>query len=186
VFDWLFEGHPAVYAALGVVLIGLFYFYWQWRRKGWLFAMGFVILLIGLYALLDRLVETDREQIERKLEEMAAGVRAHNTDTVFEHVSDNFRSPGGNNKAKFRDEAEGRITSVTQLTVWNYRYECKPERGKEFSGLRFRFKVVPSQLAADPWFDCQPVWEYDAVKGWQVKGFKIFKPDTTEEIFIPF
>jgi hypothetical protein len=186
VFDWLFEGLTTVYILLGTVLIALLVIYWQWRRRVWLFAILFVVALIGLYALLDRLVETDREEIQRKVEEMAAAARAHNTDGVFEHIADDFQSPGHNNKADFRKEAEPRIGSVQQLTVWNYRFDSKPERGKEFTGLRFRFKVIPSGLAADPWFDCQPILEYKPGKGWQVKGFRVLKPDTTEEIPIPF
>ncbi len=185
-FDWLFEGLPAVYILLAVVAVALFFVYWQWRRKVWLFLMVGVVALIGLYALLDYLVETDREEIERKLAIMAEGVRTHNTDAVFMHISENFVSPGANNKAAFRKEAEGRIGTVTKITIWNYRFDNKPERGKEFNGLTFRFKVSPSGLQSDPWFDCRPVFEYDSVKGWQLKGFKVFKPDNTEEIPIPF
>jgi hypothetical protein len=185
-FDWLFEGLTTVYLLLGTAFLGLVVIYWHWRRKVWFFAMLVVAALIGLYALLDRLVETDSEQIERKLEAMARGVRDHNVDAVFEHLADDFRSPGGNSKADFRKEAEPRIGSVSRLAIWNYRYDSKPERGKEFTGLRFRFKVVPSGLQADPWCDCRPLLVYDAEKGWQVKGFTVLKPDTTEPIYIPF
>ena len=184
-FDWLFEGQTSVYLLLGTALSGLLVIYWYWRRKAWLFAMLFIAALIGLYALLDHLVETDQEQIERKLEAMAKGVRDHNTDAVFEHLADDFRS-GVNNKTDFRNEAEPRINSVSRLVIWDFRYDSKPERGKEFTGLRFRFKVVPSGLPADPWCDCRPVLVYNPEKGWQVKGFTVLKPDTTETIYIPF
>ena len=47
------------------------------------------VLLLGVFVL-DRLVESDGEQIERKLQEMAAGVTAHDYDGVFRNISDSF------------------------------------------------------------------------------------------------
>ena len=63
-FDWLFEGQTTAYILLAAVLICFFFVYWQYRRKVWLIAMLVVIALLGVYALLDRLVETDYEQAE--------------------------------------------------------------------------------------------------------------------------
>src|SRR5581483_3497638 len=104
VFDWLFEGQVTVYIFLVAVLIGLFFLYWQWRRRVWLYAMLGVLVLIGLYALLDRLVETDAEQVERQVKEMAAEMQAHNLDAVMRHLSDDFRSPN-NSKDKEQTRA---------------------------------------------------------------------------------
>ena len=89
-------------------------------------------------------------------------------------------------RSSFARKQRGRIGIVTSLTLWNYRYEKRPVRGEVFKGMRFRFKVSPSGLQGDPWFDCQPVFEYDPVKGWLLKGFEVLKPDTTETIPIPF
>jgi hypothetical protein len=181
VFDWLFEGQTTVYILLIVVLIGLFVVYWQWRRRVWLYGMAVVVALIGLYWLLDRLVETDREQIHRKIGGMASGLQAHNVDAVFKHISDNFRSPQGEDKNELHSLAERRINQVTHVIVWNIRRDSRPQPGKDYSDLRFSFKVNDEFP-----FDCQPVFEHDAANGWRLKGLKIFKFGTTEEFPIPF
>ena len=63
---------------------------------GWLFAAVAIALLAPLYLLLDRLVETRREQITRKLEAMAAAVKPKDAGTIFQHISESFRWGGLN------------------------------------------------------------------------------------------
>jgi hypothetical protein len=181
VFDWLFEGLTTVYVLLAAALLGFFFIYWQYRRKAWLYAMAVVVALIGLYWLLDRLVETDREQIQRKVDVMANGLRTHNLDAVFEHLSDDFRSPQGRDKKALREEADRQINRVAQVIVWDFRWDSRPEPGKEYDGLVFSFKV--RGVGADDFaFDCRPVFVYEPGKGWLVKRLKILKPGTTEEL----
>jgi hypothetical protein len=180
VFDWLFEGRLEVYVLLATVLIGLLYGYWQWRRNGWLYAAAGAAALVGLYALLDRLVETERETIEAQVAEMAAELRGHHHDAFFSHFSDDFLSPAGHDKATFRHDVEWRMDSITEVKYWGMNWESRPERGKDFDGLRFSFKVVGA--GGDFPADCRPVFEYDqAAKRWRVKKLKLYKLGTTEE-----
>jgi len=181
VFDWLFEGQITVYVLLAFMLVGLLFIFWRRRLKLSLCAMLGVVMLIGLYALLDRLIETDREQIERKIGEMAEGLRSDNADAVFQHFSASFRSPLGKDKASLRVDAANHINHVTEVIIWNFRWEAKPELGKEYDDLRFSFKVRGVGVDDFP-FDCQPVFEHNATKGWQLKRLKIYKFGTTEEM----
>src|SRR4051812_29579654 len=100
-FDWLFEGRLTVYLALAVVALILLGLYWRDRRRWFLFGIGIVGVFVLTYLLLDRLVETNREQITRKLQEMAAGVKARSAERIFRHISDRFTFQGMN-KATFR------------------------------------------------------------------------------------
>jgi hypothetical protein len=47
------------------------------------------VLLIAMF-LVDRLVETPREQVERKLKEIQSASQARNYDEAFKHVSESF------------------------------------------------------------------------------------------------
>jgi hypothetical protein len=185
VFDWLFEGLTTVYVLLAAALLGCLFVYWQYRRNAWLYAAAVVAALIGVYWLLDRLVKTEREQIQEKVEVMAQGLRDHNLDAVFEHLSDDFLSPQGRDKAALRKLANDHINGVTQVTVWDLRWDSKPEPGKEYDGLVFSFKV--RGVGADDFhFDCRPLFAYEPGRGWRVKRLKILKPGTTEELPAPF
>ena len=117
-FDWLFEGQTTVYVVLAAATVILFVAWWQTRKRYWFYGTVAFLALIGLYFLLDRLVETDREQIERKLNEMAAGVRERNVDRIFAHVSEQFRL-NNSDRAAFRAFAEGAIRTgqVTEVRV---------------------------------------------------------------------
>ena len=181
-FDWLFEGWPAIYALLVIKLIALGYIYWQTRHKGWLYGMLGVVVLIGVYALLDHLVETDREQLERKIRTMAAALDAHNLDGVFDNIDDNFTTPQFKNKQSLRDVAENRISQVSNVRVRSFDFKERPERGKAFTGLRFMFKINGVGADETP-FDCEPVFEFDPAKGWRVTRFKIFTFQSTNELF---
>jgi hypothetical protein len=185
VFDWLFEGLTAVYILLGTALLFVIVLYWRWRRKYWLYVMGTIVAFIGLYALLDRLVETDTEQLERKIKAMAAGLEAHNVDALFDNIDEHYKSPSMADKKALRELADTHINQISDVRVRNFDFKVRPERGKEFTGLRFMFKIGGVGVDNLP-FDCEPVFEYDPVKGWRVTRFKVFKFGTTEEYQVPF
>src|SRR5437879_6139718 len=82
-----------------------------------------LLLLIGLRAA-DYFLESDTEQIDRKLHEMSAGVHERNMDKVFRHVSESFRV-GSTNKAAFRQLADGAIQrqDITDIEIWDIAVE---------------------------------------------------------------
>lgn len=122
-FDWLFEGRFAVYLFLAVVGLICFGLWWRDRKRHWLVPMVAVALVLVVYFLLDRIVETRGEQIARKLQEMAAGVDAGDASKIFKHISDRFDFQGSN-KSRFRTAVEAILRSrrVTGLAVWDFRF----------------------------------------------------------------
>jgi hypothetical protein len=198
VFDWLFEGRPAVYVALAAAAVVLFVAWWQTRKRYWLYATAAFVALAGLYFLLDRLVETDREQIVRKVNEMAAGVRERNVDRIFANVSEHFRL-NNSDRAAFRQFAERalRTGEVTDITVWDFQF---PEDFRarvrrtgttgppELDGARVSFMVKPQgpRLGA-PFFRCDATFVRGPDGQWRLFGFQLFQPgvDSNQPVQIP-
>jgi len=179
-FDWLFEGRPSVYAVL-VALTVFLLLAWGQMRKRWLLAgAGFAVVLIGLYILLDKLVETDREQIVRKLMEMAAAVNAHNLDAAFVHISDQFRSQGGKTKRELRAAAQAHLDrrDVESVQVWDIFIEGRPAREQGEVHVFFSAKARNSREFLT---DCDAIFEFRPGHGWQMKSFRLLKPQTNEE-----
>jgi hypothetical protein len=178
VFDWLFEGRAVVYVPLTLLALALAFIWYSYgRRRAFLYAAGVMVVLIGVYALLDRLVETRREQIERKLHEMARGVKDKNVDAIFRHISDQFDYKGIN-KATFRTGAAARMRTgwVDKLDIW--RIEHLDDQGK------VRFQAKPHGRVGEnvgTGVEAQFVNENGQ---WRLRSFKVFNPfvDTNQEI----
>ena len=115
VFDWLFEGRVGVYVLLAAVAAALFYFGLQLRRRALFVAGGIAAALILVYFLLDRFVETDREQVQRKLIAMAEGVKARDADRIVTHVSTRFSGGRMNRAAIFEIHHRQAVSKTAQL-----------------------------------------------------------------------
>jgi hypothetical protein len=144
------------------------------------------LLYVLLVALLSLYFENDSHRCQRKVERMADALTHQDLDGAFAHLSDNFRGPANLDKKALRGLADSRISQVQDVKVWDFRFESKPERGKDFDGLVFRVKVNRKGSQGDPWYDCRPTFEFDPVKNeWQLKSFKLLKPGTTDDAW-PF
>jgi hypothetical protein len=120
--------------------------------------LAVLAVLAGVYFLLDRLVETRREQITRKLHEMAAAVRARDVDRIFAHFSEQFSvqtRAGRRNKADFRSDVEANLDRITDLVVWDVQFPDDSGRvnfrvnpkGPQVDGLQV---TVRSEFVLDP------------------------------------
>jgi hypothetical protein len=174
-FDWLFEGRIGVIVALAAVALVLFVAWWRVRRRGLLVAAGVAAALLGVYVLLDQLVETDREagrkQIPARLGEMAAAASKGDADGVLKYVSDKFRV-GGTDKealgAKVRQNA-GYVPKDIAFDQFDFGDGPRPSDGT----ATVRFRVKTQQYGN---YRCEAVFDYDAQHGWRLKTFKLFGP----------
>jgi hypothetical protein len=183
VFDWLFEGRTSVYLVL-IVLGGVVVL--QWARVGFPIVqetrtrpprrrlallpilLVLIALLAGAYNLLDRLVETRREQITRKLQEMAAAVKARNVDHIFAHVSEQFNVQGMN-RAAFRGYVETAIENrwADELVLWGDQF---PD---DSGGVNFFAKPKGPRLQ-DTAFGVRGRFVLDSDGQWRLQGFEVF------------
>ncbi|MFO0846330.1 MAG: hypothetical protein U0797_28800 [Gemmataceae bacterium] len=181
-FDWLFEGRLTVYLALAVAALILLGLWVRDRKRGWLFGVAALTLLAVAYFLLDRAVETGREQIARKLHEMAAAVRARNTDGIFRHISDTFRLQG-QNKAGFRGFVEGALRGggVTELEVWNV--QVTDDNG----AVSLLAKPKGRLPGTDAYYLVRARFVKESDGQWRLDSFQVFNPfaDTTTPLEIP-
>jgi hypothetical protein len=198
VSDWLFEGRPTVYVILAAAAVLLFVAWWQTRKRYWLYATAAFLALIGLYFLLDRLVETDREQIVRKVEEMSAGVRDRNVDRIFAHVSEQFRL-SNSDRAAFRALAERAIRTgqVTEVKAWDFQFpddfrgtERRTVRGtpQEVQVARVVFRVHPEGPGlTNAQFLVRATFVRDPDGQLRLLDFQLFNPfvDQNQPIQIP-
>src|SRR5439155_12375210 len=125
----------------------------QSGKRHWLAGACVLGGLAGAYFLLDRLVETDREQVRRKVQEMAAGFKAKSTEQIFKNISDQFRVDPYDKKAiraladralrnglvddlvvydiespkEFRSDFPSPAGGTTQVALVNF--QAKPKRG---------------------------------------------------------
>ena len=175
-FDWLFEGRISVYVLLGVAAALLLYAGRQRRQKSLVLAGCIVACLIGLYYLLDRFVETDREQVRRKLAEMADGVRARDAGAIFQHISERFDT-WRMDRAAFRRWVEDQLPTVEELRVSNITF---PGGGNPADGtLRVTFdaRVTSGRLptgAGSVFVDA--TFRRDADGQWRLTAFQASSP----------
>ena len=178
-FDWLFEGHrhPAIYICLAAAAVLFLVIWYRTRKRRWLIAAAVPAALAGLYWLLDVAVETDREQIERKIHALADGFQAPaNLDAVFDNVSDNFHSSYASDKAKLRELAQQHVrdSGITEVRILEF--HC-PEawRGNGSAKAEFRAKVVGNfggGLEAVT-VHCDATFDYDAAHGWRMSDLGV-------------
>src|SRR4051812_46335796 len=139
--SWLVEGEPVVYAVLGIVFVGFLLAWWRTRKRKLAVAAGMAGALFLGYYLLDRFVESDGEQMVRKVKEMANAISAHDLDAAFRNVSESFDRPP-RNKASFRKFCDDilRVGNVTEVRVWDSS-PVDVSRPQRTGTVEFHFKV---------------------------------------------
>ncbi len=182
-FDWLFEGRTSVYAVLAALTVFLLLVWWQTRKRWLLFVAIGAAGTMGVYALLDRMVETDREQIVRRIKSMIASVNSGNLDGIFVNISDEFRSAGGKGKAELREMARNYIEQhiVTSVDVWDIVCIGEPSREERTAQAAFQVKVHGQPGVEGFLAECEATFDFDPRHGWRMRSVRLFKPQTTEE-----
>lgn len=168
-FDWLFEGRVAVYLFLAAVALAFAGLYWRTRKRRWLIPAAAFVLLVAVYFLLDRLVETRSEQITRKLREMAAAVQRRDADAIFRHVAADFRV-GGLDRATFRGYVEEAFRrGVTGLKLWDFQF---PD---ESGAVAFFAKPEGSAVGANVHYRVRARFVQEGAE-WRLQTFQVFNP----------
>ena len=140
-------------------------------RKWSLITSGVGLVLLLALFLCDRVFESDREQIHRKMKEMSDGVRERNMDKVFQHVSDSFRI-GLVDKPALRRlaEADQQNHQVDEIPVWDERLE--PITDGKNAVMTFMFKVRGNQ--GEMPFRGKAYFVRDPDGQWRIQRFEVF------------
>ena len=185
--DWLAEGDLTVYflLACSAVLFGVLW--WRTRKRAFAAAAAASALaIVGVY-LIDRAVESDREQLQRKVQVIADGVRARDFGRVFGQVSDSFNRRGLD-KGGFRRFAEqtAQARNVTDFTAWNFAL-LSASREQRRAELEFNFKIQGNWSAGTEFFLAHTTWALDPDGEWRIQHFDVFNPysDVRTPIEIP-
>lgn len=175
--DWLFEGHLSVTLLLAAVLAVLLWLWWKRRTSSLLLAAAGVVLVLMLYLALDRLVETDREQIRHRIEDLAGGVQARDLDRVFQYISEQFKSAGGRDKKQLRELARQHLQSGDGLEVWDITCEERPARDRGMVRVSFLFKVHSNRgdVPELP-FRCEATFDFHPEQGWRLRSTRVLDP----------
>jgi hypothetical protein len=171
---WLVEGDLTVYCLLALGLIVSLAGWWRTRKRGFAIAAGVFAALIVAYFLLDRFVESDGEQMTRKVSEVAAAVSRSDMEAAFTHVSDNF-DRAGYDKKQFRSFCERHRAAghVSDVKVWDLEATkvSKPEgRGV----VQIHFKVTGSWGESPPNWFARVTFVLDRDGQWRVKTFDVY------------
>src|SRR5436309_13981302 len=124
--NWLHDNFALISMLLSIAAGVLLYAWWKTRRPMYALGAGAAVAFMGLIWLLLYLLpflfgESDGQQIERKVRDMAAAVKARDVNRIFSHISEEFRF-GSHDKATFRRRAEDVIRSrdVEEVIVWDF------------------------------------------------------------------
>ncbi len=184
--EWLFEGRITIYTLLAVCLVFLLFVWKQTPRKGYLVACVVLLALIGLYFLLDVLVQTDKEQITHAFREMSAGVQTRNIDRIFANVSDTYNRHGMN-KSAFKAAADGVIRGrqVDEVKVWAFEFE--PDYKRKESAADERENLAKVSFMAKPVasdgisiYRVEAVMHRDSDGKWRMQSWDVFDPYRNE------
>jgi ketosteroid isomerase-like protein len=185
VFDWLFEGNWVAFTILTGAALVLTWAWWRTRRKNYLIGLAAIVILIGLYELCHLLVETPREQIKRKLDDMAAAVQAYDTQRIFQHISDQFQFQGYN-KAEFRQQVQRVFNQrwLESLKVWDQEWEP----GNNSNTYQGHFRAKPrGPFNAEEFYLVRATFIKDPDGQWRLQEFRVYNPvvNTNDPMQIP-
>src|SRR5262245_40326544 len=205
--NWLSNPPPALYLMLAAAALFCGYCAWaswqqsRYRPRGpaaetprlraarvWGLLAALALLALPLLFVIDRMYESDAEQIARKLNEMSAGVVRRDLDSVFRHISDSFKVNEFGSKQAMRDAA-GRAQQrgyVDEVRIWDIHVE-NVASGANRAVAEFKFKVIGSWGTGSEYFSCRSEWVRESGNEWRLQTFQVFNPfvDANTPMAIP-
>jgi hypothetical protein len=181
--NWLYDHQTLVYGFLVCVTVILLV---VWRRlRHWPLAAGAAgaVVLIVLVWFFGR--ASDQQQIETSINEMAAGVRAHNVDRIFAHIAADFRF-GSADRANFRKRVEAHLGEVNEVKVWDF-VPDEVSRANRTAKVHFMVKAEGNFVDQPVGYLCRADFVLESDGKWRLKGFQLTNPvaDTHQPIQIP-
>jgi hypothetical protein len=141
--------------------------------------------LAAAFALLDALVETRREQITRKLRDMAAAVEARQADRIAAHLAADFRYAGKDREAFRAFVADAfRRRHVDRLEVWDFHWTD----GATATTCPVEFFAKPyGTWGSDAFYLVRAHFVREAGDQWRLRDFDVFNPvaDSRQPMPIP-
>ncbi len=122
--NWLFDHANFIYILLGIVALGFVTAWWLNKRVKYLAYAGVAVALIALFCLLGQFVVTDREQIQRNVQQMADAVVRGGDQELFKHCSRDFRY-----KEMTREQLAALVKGIaaqhkiTEVKIWEFEFE---------------------------------------------------------------
>jgi hypothetical protein len=191
VFDWLFDGCWTVSVILGAAGVGCAVAWWRTRQKGYAIGFGIVVFLAGVYIVLSLLVETAKGQMERRVQDIANGVKNKQVaDALSRNLSDDFsvksKSLGTLNKKEFTRHADAlrQAYGVVEIRPTQFQLE-KVERSEGVAEISFSVRVsgdLGDQLyRVKAVFASQPKNHWWEKEVWLLRTFEYFNPFVDQE-----
>lgn len=169
--DWLVDRKHLLLFALAIGVLLSTALWWRSRKRRFIVVTAILAALGLAILLLARFVESDAEQMVRKVREVADAVSAKDLDAAFKNVSEKF-DRGGVNKEQFRRFCKATLDAgrVSQVQVWDESVVdlSKPDR---IGTVQFRFKVHGSWGETPPNWFARVVFTLDPDGQWRVKSF---------------
>lgn len=184
--EFLLDNRLIVYALLALDFWILLLLAWRRRSRGLLAGVGASLAMIVAFAVADFLIETPREQIERKLLDMGPAVKAGNLDRIFRELSSDFQFRG-KDKATFRAFAESamKLGYVEELVIWGVEW---PEGGDDRS-RPVHFLALPKGrvIGTVPAYNIKGKFVRENDGQWRLQSFEIYESfvNTNQPTHIP-
>jgi hypothetical protein len=184
VFNWLFDNRTTAYLLLATAAVILGALWYRTRQRKWVVALGVVAALTVLFGGVDLVLrpKTDREQIQAKVEELAATTKTRDARRLAVFFTPDFQGPGGMSRDSFCEGGAGALRrhAIEEVTVWGFQFG-EVSRASRKALVRFHVRATGGGGARYP-ADCETEFQLDNDNEWRIKGLKVFyPPGTTEE-----
>jgi hypothetical protein len=174
---------PTAYA-FGVILVAVLVgVYLRSRRKKDLYPLaGGVAALLALF-LIDRFVESPREESMRRMHEMSAASAKKNWDDVFTNVSDSFSYKGAGGAQTDKKGLREKVRSVESFVdkgfvVWGFSRDDFKQINDTTVEIGFSAKVKDNDATTTY---VKATFTKDPDGQWRMSGFTCYEPINTKE-----
>jgi hypothetical protein len=187
---WLCDNLSLSVILLGTTTLVLGYAWWRTRQRSYAYGAGASIALIGAACLAVYLIpllfgESDVQQIERKIREMAAGAKARDLDRISRHLAENFLYGSSDKRAFIGKAGEALIRhDVEDVVVWDFEFG-EVSRSKPACKVAFKAKPKGNWRGSEVYYRCVAEFVIEPDSQWRMRTFRIFLGDTNQEATIP-